>query len=383
MAYNITEATPLCTIYVQIEHSKTPAALLGISSDSTSSQARDAYLTFALKIHPDKAPSDRLRTLHTRLFQKVQAAYDTVLTERFADQSSDSEPSSAAEAPEQKQEQKQLPETHAALHARNLEVQEALRTQRDGALAAKRLEDARKAAKKIKDARIQADRQARREFWERLRAIRLKRPYPATREEMEQGEEKDDEACNKANDKASHGWFLAFLKTVFSAFFFAVGFCFFWLKEVYFLLVGGREEEAEKDNRPRPGLGKGKLFPRPQNKYSQSPPDHDQPVIPKEALADRWHQTVLHGGSGCVSAAEKERRSTNIAATALQELLPLDAAVLKYLPTVTLEGNTPFSGSAYVKAQDALRRKYVLMEQKAQARVNLGLKRLGRDVRAM
>lgn len=119
MASYITELTPLSTLYIQIEYGNSPATLLGVGSKATEAEIREAYLTFALKIHPDKA-SPELRRRHTKLFQEVQAAYDTLIEERASElQDHSGEPSTAKEAP------KQLPESWASVHARNADSRAA------------------------------------------------------------------------------------------------------------------------------------------------------------------------------------------------------------------------------------------------------------------
>lgn len=74
-----TDEVPLTTLYLQIEYGDIPTAVLGIGSAASEVEIRDAYCALALRIHPDKAPSEALRELHTLLLQKVQTAYNSLL----------------------------------------------------------------------------------------------------------------------------------------------------------------------------------------------------------------------------------------------------------------------------------------------------------------
>jgi hypothetical protein len=98
MESETTEAIPLSILYLQIEYGDIPSAVLGIGSNASELEIRDAYRAVALKIHPDKAPSDSVREVHTLLFQKVQVAYDSLLATQDG-------------GPGQYRPPKQLPET--------------------------------------------------------------------------------------------------------------------------------------------------------------------------------------------------------------------------------------------------------------------------------
>lgn len=103
----------LASLYQRIEYGESSVAVLGVSSTATEAEIRDAYRTFALKIHPDTASDDSVRELHPLLFQKVQSSYDALLKDLHADLSATS-----PETP------RQLPKTLAALHARNVAFKE-------------------------------------------------------------------------------------------------------------------------------------------------------------------------------------------------------------------------------------------------------------------
>jgi type II secretory pathway component HofQ len=148
----MTEAIPLSTLYLQIEYGNNPIAVLGISSNASDLEIRDAYRAIALEIHPDKAPSDSVREVHTLLFQKVQVAYDSLLATQDGESGQYRPP-------------KQLPETLTSLHARNVAFQEALRSARQEALqaesAADLLKASREANKKAKYERLAEKRELR------------------------------------------------------------------------------------------------------------------------------------------------------------------------------------------------------------------------------
>jgi curved DNA-binding protein CbpA len=143
---------PLSTLYLQIEYGNTPSAVLGIATTASDIEVREAYRAIALKIHPDKAPNENLRELHTLLFQKVQTAYDSLL-ETLEDENGQSRPA------------KQLPETLTSLHARNVAFKEALRRARESALEAKHAADLLKvsteANQKAKNERLAGKRELR------------------------------------------------------------------------------------------------------------------------------------------------------------------------------------------------------------------------------
>ena len=80
--YRTCSATTLAVLYDQILHSQTPARIFGREFIAKADEAREAYRTFALRIHPDKAPDDSPRDFHTSSFKKVHFAYDELLTTR-------------------------------------------------------------------------------------------------------------------------------------------------------------------------------------------------------------------------------------------------------------------------------------------------------------
>lgn len=144
------------TVYLQIELSETPFAILGVSDQATEPEIREKYLALALIIHPDKASNDKLRELHTSLFQKVQSAYNEILKTHSGQQDDE-----VVAVP------KRLPETLASLHARNVTFQEALRNEREKVLNAKRIFDTQKATKQAtlqaKHERLASSKQSERE----------------------------------------------------------------------------------------------------------------------------------------------------------------------------------------------------------------------------
>jgi curved DNA-binding protein CbpA len=152
MESEATEEIPFTTLYLQIEYGDIPTAVLGVGLGASEVEIRDAYRAIALRIHPDKAPNEGLRELHTLLFQKVQTAYDSSLEARDGESGQDHRP-------------KQLPETLASLHARNVTFREALRSARERALQAKHATDLLKASKeankKAKNERLAEKRELR------------------------------------------------------------------------------------------------------------------------------------------------------------------------------------------------------------------------------
>jgi len=76
------QVASLQTLYLQIEYANTPSAVLGVSENASETEVHDAYRAIALKIHPDKAPSENLREIHTSRFQKLQAAHVTLTKAR-------------------------------------------------------------------------------------------------------------------------------------------------------------------------------------------------------------------------------------------------------------------------------------------------------------
>jgi curved DNA-binding protein CbpA len=143
---------PLTTLYLQIEHGDNPTAVLGIGTEASDVEIRIAYRALSLRIHPDKAPSESLQELYTLLFQKIQTAYNSLLETSDDEAGQDSRP-------------KQLPESWASLHARNVAFREALRNAREKALQAKHGADRLKASKaanlKAKNERLAKERELR------------------------------------------------------------------------------------------------------------------------------------------------------------------------------------------------------------------------------
>lgn len=142
------------TLYLQLQQAGSPHAVLGILEGASETEIHDAYRGIALRIHPDKA-SANLQELHTSLFQKVQAAHESLT-------GTQAESSSNAHHPS-----KQLPETFASLHARNFAFKEALKAERAKALklknAANEIQKAKAAALKAKNERLAEKRRLREE----------------------------------------------------------------------------------------------------------------------------------------------------------------------------------------------------------------------------
>lgn len=111
----------LASLYLRIDRSDSASAVLNVDAFATETEIRDAYHRIALRIHPDKAPSENLLALYTLLFQKVQSAYDLLL-------------GIGAQQSGGKSSSRQLTEGPSALHARNEAFKEALRYEREEAL---------------------------------------------------------------------------------------------------------------------------------------------------------------------------------------------------------------------------------------------------------
>ena len=107
-------------VYMQLSQTD-PATILDVAPDASLEDVRQAFRALALQLHPDKAPSEELRPKHTELFQKLQQAYEAMI-------SPDSEEEEVVEKPV-----KRLPETWEALHARNQDFKERLKAEREKA----------------------------------------------------------------------------------------------------------------------------------------------------------------------------------------------------------------------------------------------------------
>lgn len=297
--------TPLPSLYLRIEYGETPATVLSVGTRATEADIREVYRAIALKIHPDKASNEKLRILHTDIFQKVQTAYQAILEERFGQSDETGSSSSTIETP------KQLPETWASLHARNVDAREALQGERAQALNAKRSVDQSKAAQKIKDARITAAREGRVSAYEQEQE-RLRRD-----------------------------------------------------KKI------GKEHRAKQTHRPNPAQSsESSPFEDKSTNPAQDIWDKewDSRLVPQAHISDRRNNTLLGGGTyGSVSLADKKQHDNNAAAESLREFLALSA---QNQPMLILgqSANRPFSGSDALKHDEELEEAVLALDVRAGAR---------------
>ncbi|CAK4034574.1 Hypothetical predicted protein [Lecanosticta acicola] len=113
--------TPLADLYIQLDQDD-PADVLGINWAATETEIYTAFRSLALRIHPDKAPSEDLKQFHTLLFQILKPACETLLVElRFGSGHARTQTHTPPKA---------LPETWEALHARNWDNKERLKAER-------------------------------------------------------------------------------------------------------------------------------------------------------------------------------------------------------------------------------------------------------------
>ena len=139
------------TLYMTIEFSDDdPFVVLGLPYEASTADARVAYRALSLRVHPDKCPARHLKEDYTKLFQRVVDAIHTLEDGGLVDHEHDGRPMA--------DNHKQLPETEAALHARNAKFKEALKAARASALTAKQEKDAKEAARKEKYERVRARR---------------------------------------------------------------------------------------------------------------------------------------------------------------------------------------------------------------------------------
>lgn len=255
------EVKPLLTLYMQIEHGETLPEVLGVSSRATDSKIRKAYRILAMRIHPDKAPTSGLRKLHTSLFQKVQSLYESATNSQSATLS-DSEPIV----------DKPLPESWASLHARNIDAKEALKKERNRAVAAKQARDALDAAKKAK--------------YERLADIRKSRaasgPETNTRRPEAQDWEQEEDRPGAESRGRSH-----------------------------------RSESKSPKSKGGP-----QNQPTARTATPIYSPDIDKPLCSDDDIRYRWDKQLLSGGTaGSVSLIQKKQRENNVAARSHRTLM--------------------------------------------------------------
>lgn len=101
----------LATVYSRIETATSPCQIFGITDSRDFRTVKAAYRALVLVIHPDKCRPDQAE-LHTRLFVKVHAAYETLQSRRGESQESPNRAPSPVEREEQKasEPQEEVPE---------------------------------------------------------------------------------------------------------------------------------------------------------------------------------------------------------------------------------------------------------------------------------
>lgn len=334
MASLSAEEVPLRTLYLQIEYAQTPLAILNLPETATETDIRDSYRTIALRIHPDKIPDDGLRNLHTLLFQKIQAAYDE-LAQTTGGEHEDPGPIAV---------DKQLPETEASLHARNVAFREALRGERERALDIKHSVDARKVAKaETLKARDQGLAEKKKE--------KLTRKLPDPRDDEKRGNKKASLPSSPRSPPLD------------------------WEEEENRLQAA--ETQQRKSPLPDPRQ-KGRRAPDmthpPQNKptaTSARPAWNaalDQRLVSDREIQSRWDKSLLSGGGravGSVSLSQKAQTSNNAAARMLKSQKPvIEDADREWKGA--LMGSRAVSGPAVLKGEDeAMREAFVGGEEMA------------------
>ncbi|KAK5124315.1 hypothetical protein LTR85_002018 [Meristemomyces frigidus] len=341
------EQVPLSTVYLQIGHADTPSAALGIGGDASESDIRDTYRALALRIHPDKAPSDHLRELHTSLFQKLQAAYNELLDDDF-DQSGDA----AFTAP------KRLPETLASLHARNAAFQEALRRERERALSAKQAADARHVAKqanvKARNERLAGKREARSQMLQReqeKRAKEIEKRSKQVAQSLERTEERagqGPEAPKRASDQSPLDW----------------------EQEEERLEAEAEQRKAltaQTKGQSRTSKPKRPLQNKPTEETARPMWDDavDERLVSDAEIRGRWDKSLLSGGrSGSVSLSQKKQKAHSAAARIHKYNMAL-CEEADHMVKRALTGNRTFSA---LVEEEMMEMAFVGAETKAEAR---------------
>ncbi|KAK3674330.1 Feruloyl esterase [Recurvomyces mirabilis] len=344
------EQLSLSTIYLQIEHATTPSGILGTAADATEAEIRDAYRALALRIHPDKAPGDSVRELHTSLFQKVREACDTLLQESGAAHDND-EGHRAAKS-------RRLPETEESLHARNLDFQEALKKERSWALANKFAADH---AQKVYFTKLEAKT-------ERLKEKRDEKARVA------QGKKEAHEDRVLSGAEESRGDSSAKVHMSWEE-----------EEEAYQAeLEARRVGEALKKLNPRPPRPRAP----PQNKSTSATakptwdPAMDEQLVSNSDIQGRWDKALLGSGRrgpGTLSSSKRKRRENNSAARGQKYTLRLaEEADAVIRPALAAKANEKtFSGLV----QDALvAEAFVGVETREDVRVEKTLRLVDRDV---
>ena len=350
----LTDEVPLTTLYLQIEYGDIPTAVLGIGSKASEVEIRDTYRAIALRIHPDKAPSEGLRELHTLLFQKVQTAYNTLLEAQDGESGQD--------------RPKQLPETLASLHARNVAFREALRGAREKALQAKHATDLLKASKeanqKAKNERLAEKRELRAHM---LKEEQAKRQSEIAREKRKVGaqsggltEEVERTGGAKASSKELSDW-----------------------EEMEDDLEAQAALQPDESQKPA-ALPYNSQLKRPlQNKATartaRSTWDKalDERLVSAAEIDGRWNANLLSGGrSGSVSLSQKKQREKNASARMHKTTMALCDEADGMLKSA-LTGNRTFSG---LEEDDLMQSAFVRTENRAEARTDRFLQVTDGDV---
>jgi hypothetical protein len=343
MASETLDEIPLTTLYLQIEYGDIATAVLGIGSRASEPEIRDAYRTIALRIHPDKAPNENLRELHTLLFQKVQTAYDSLLETRDGGTGEEHRP-------------KQLPETLASLHARNVEFREALRSAREKALQAKHATDLLKASKeankKAKNERLAEKREHRSRMLKKEQEKRQKgiakddRNSPTSKgslvEEAEGTQEAEESSRNLSDWEE--------------------------MEDDLAAKAASQPDESQKLQRlPSKAQGKRPLQNETTARTARPTWDKalDERLVSDAETDGRWNTNLLSGGrSGSVSLGLKKQREKNAAARMHKKTMALCEEADRMLKPA-LTGNRTFSG---LEEDDLMQSAFVRTEHKAQAR---------------
>lgn len=293
-------ATPLSTLYLQVEQGQSPAAVLGIDINTTRDEVREAYHALALRLHPDKAPTDSLRELHTSLFKKVNAAYKYILANEYG-HNDDSE--DEVDTP------KQLPETWESLHTRNVAFKEALRQAREGALEAKRIREDKTVVRgnggRLSKRQVQALKQQQKVIEKREEKMRRD-------EELEKDSTKRIEELKTETKKTP-------LKAVQVE---------DWEEEENYL------QEQDQLQAARAEASKAAASQRPLQRPTTSTPGagvgkgaFDVTLTSRADTEALWHKSLLSGGrSGTVSLSQKKARDENERALMHRKLMVINGS---------------------------------------------------------
>lgn len=293
--------------------------------------------------------------MHTLLFQKVQTAYDALLATQEGE-------------PELFHLPRQLPETLASLHARNVAFREALRSAREKAIQTKNAADRLKASKetnnKAKNERLAEKRELRLRVAKENQAKRQNEIAKEHRGGVPRSKTFVDDAADTGEAKAS--------STVLSD----------WEAMEDDLQA---EAEAQPDETQKPQALRVKpQTKRPiQNKATArtARPTWDKALderLVSDAETDgRWNTSLLSGGrSGSVSLGQKKQRDKNAAARSHKATMALCEEADRMLKPA-LTGNRTFSA---LEEEDLMQSAFVRTEQKAEARTERFLQVIDGDV---